>query len=54
MNAILTIGHSNHTQEKFLRMLAQHGVQAIADVRSTPFSRNQPHFNREKLDFTLF
>lgn len=46
---IFTIGHSTHSPERFLDLLHQHGIQAIADVRSTPFSRFNPHFNREVL-----
>lgn len=46
---IFTIGHSTHTIERFLDLLRQHGVTAIADVRSVPYSRMQPQFNREAL-----
>ena len=50
---ILTIGHSNHPIEFFLRLVTQHGVTAVADVRSSPFSSFSPQFNRNKLDETL-
>jgi uncharacterized protein (DUF488 family) len=46
---VLTVGHSNHTLEDFLRLLAQHGITAVADVRSVPMSRLHPQFNREEL-----
>ena len=46
---VFTIGHSNHTSERFVELLRQHGVTAVADVRSVPYSRIQPHFNRESL-----
>jgi uncharacterized protein (DUF488 family) len=46
---ILTVGHSIHTREVFLRLLATHGVTAVCDVRSRPYSRMSPHFNREDL-----
>lgn len=46
---ILTIGHSNGTSEHLLELLDQHGVTAVADVRSRPYSRFNPQFNRETL-----
>ncbi len=46
---VLTIGHSNHPQETFLGLLERHRVRALADVRSTPWSRFNPHFNRKLL-----
>jgi uncharacterized protein (DUF488 family) len=50
---VLTIGHSNHTLEGFLRLLTQHGITAVADVRSVPMSRLHPQFNREELSEAL-
>lgn len=50
---IFTIGHSTHTIDRFVDLLHQHGVNAIADVRSVPYSRMQPQFNREALMGTL-
>ncbi len=44
-----TVGHSNHTMERFEKLLRRHRVTAVADVRSAPWSRRQPHFNREEL-----
>ena len=46
---ILTIGHSNHAVANFLALLRQHAVSAVADVRSAPYSRFNPQFNRETL-----
>lgn len=46
---IYTIGHSNHPIERFLALLRQHEIGALADVRSTPFSRFNPQFNRDSL-----
>ncbi len=50
---IYTIGHSNHPIERFTALLRQHGVSALADVRSRPYSRFNPQFNREKLQAAL-
>ena len=35
--------------ERFVKLLVLHGVEAVADVRSTPYSRWQPQFNKEPL-----
>jgi uncharacterized protein (DUF488 family) len=53
MTAIHTIGHSNHEIEAFVALLQQHGVTAIADVRSTPASRRFPQFDRKSLQASL-
>lgn len=46
---VLSIGHSNHDLAYFLALLKMHTVTAVADVRSSPFSRVAPHFNRDDL-----
>jgi uncharacterized protein (DUF488 family) len=48
--SVFTVGHSTHTIEAFFALLSRHGVTALADVRSTPYSRTNPQFNRETLD----
>jgi uncharacterized protein (DUF488 family) len=50
---IFTVGHSNHSIEKFVEILKRNGVNAIADVRSSPFSRYFPHFNQSSLKLSL-
>lgn len=49
---IFTIGHSTHAVEKLLELLDHHGITAVADVRSTPFSR-LPQFNQDPLKALL-
>jgi uncharacterized protein (DUF488 family) len=46
---IYTVGHSNHPIEKFVGLLTANGINAIADVRSRPFSRRNPQFNKDRL-----
>lgn len=46
---VYTIGHGRHPLEEFLALLARHGVQVLVDVRSQPYSRWAPQFNRESL-----
>ena len=44
---VLTIGHSTHALDAFIALLQRHHVTAVADVRSAPYSRFNPQFNRE-------
>lgn len=53
VTTLYTVGHSNHSPEHFLALLHQHGITAIADVRSTPYSRYCPHFNPAPLTSSL-
>jgi uncharacterized protein (DUF488 family) len=46
---VLTIGHSTHSWERFIRLLRNANVTAVADVRTSPYSRHCPHFNRNEL-----
>ena len=46
---IYTIGHSTHEIENWISLLKRHRIEAVADVRSVPYSRWQPQFNRESL-----
>jgi uncharacterized protein (DUF488 family) len=50
---LFTIGHSNHRAETFFALLKKHAITAVADVRSVPFSRFTPPFNRKSLEATL-
>lgn len=50
---IFTIGHSNHSITEFVSLLETHGVTAVADVRSVPYSRVRPEFNRQVLERAL-
>jgi uncharacterized protein (DUF488 family) len=46
---IFSIGHSTQPVDRFVALLKQHQIDVVADVRSTPFSRFTPQFNRENL-----
>ena len=46
---IYTIGHSNHSADRFIALLKDHGIEAMVDVRRFPSSRRLPHFNRPNL-----
>ncbi len=53
MDKLYTIGHSTHTTDKFIELLSRHEITAVADVRSDPYSRFNPQFNRENLQQEL-
>ena len=46
---IYTIGHSNHTVEKFIGLLKNHSIDVVADVRSNPYSRYASQFNKKAI-----
>lgn len=52
-NAVFTVGHSNHPINRFLELIARCSVTALADIRSAPYSRFTPQFNRENLAESL-
>lgn len=50
---LYSIGHSNHSLENFLKLLQDNGIECLVDVRSSPFSKFNPQFNREALSAFL-
>jgi uncharacterized protein (DUF488 family) len=46
---LYTAGHSTHPIEDFIALLRKHGIAVICDVRSSPYSRYNPQYNRENL-----
>lgn len=50
---IHTIGHSDHNTAALLDLLKQHHISLVIDVRSQPYSRWTPQFNRETLAHDL-
>lgn len=54
MNLVVhTVGHSTHPIEKLIALLKGNDITAVGDVRSAPYSRVNPQFNREALRETL-
>jgi uncharacterized protein (DUF488 family) len=51
--ALFSIGHSNVVVERLIALLEQHSIQTVCDVRSAPYSRYNPQFNRETLAESL-
>jgi len=52
-NPLYTIGHGNRKQDDFLALLQEYNIQYLVDVRSQPFSKFNPQFNRNDLKFFL-
>ena len=50
---VYTIGHSNQAIAEFIALLKKHQINALADVRSHPYSRFLPHFNQEMLQSSI-
>ena len=51
--SVFTIGHSTHGIKAFIALLQRYGITKVADVRSAPYSRFNPQFNREPLAYSL-
>lgn len=50
---IFSIGHSNVPAGKIVDLLKQHQIGVVVDIRSAPYSRFSPQFNRERFAQTL-
>ena len=46
---LYSIGHGNRKAEDLFALLKQYGIDYLVDVRSKPYSRFNPQFNRETL-----
>jgi uncharacterized protein (DUF488 family) len=53
MRQVFTIGHSNQSLDNFLELLLAYRISAIADVRSSPYSKYSPQFNKDVLESVL-
>ncbi len=50
---IWTIGHGTRALEALARLLGEHAIALLADVRTVPRSRRNPQFNREAMPAAL-
>lgn len=48
--AVFTAGFSNLSAERFLNNLRTYDIQTLVDVRSRPYARYTPHFNKEQIE----
>ena len=52
-NTLFTIGYSGRSIDNFIGLLERHRITALCDVRSVPYSSQNPQFNRELLKKVL-
>jgi uncharacterized protein (DUF488 family) len=50
---VYTIGHSNTPASTMIGLLERQGIQVLVDVRSAPYSRFSPQFNKEAITKSL-
>jgi uncharacterized protein (DUF488 family) len=48
-----TIGHSNYSLDHFVQLLRTFEITCLIDIRSAPYSKYIPHFNKESLQKEL-
>ncbi|NMA74809.1 MAG: DUF488 domain-containing protein [Bacteroidales bacterium] len=48
-----TIGHSNLSIEQFVENLEKHNINCVVDVRSHPYAKYTPQFNKNNLKISL-
>lgn len=53
MTTVYTIGHSNRSIEDFVALLRENDVRLVADIRTVPKSRHNPHFGQDLLSGSL-
>lgn len=50
---LFTIGHGNNNIDRFIQLLVDNGITTLVDVRTAPFSRFNPQFDKENLENSL-
>ena len=53
MNAIYTIGYSTYDMNLFIKTLKENCINAVADVRSLPYSKYKPEYDKDSLEKSL-
>ncbi len=53
MRRLFSIGHSNHSLERFLSLLKRYDITLIVDTRSRPYSKFSPHFSADYIKEAL-
>jgi uncharacterized protein (DUF488 family) len=50
---VFTVGHSTHDIKYFVELLKKHDITSLIDVRSSPYSKIAPQFNKDILRLAL-
>jgi uncharacterized protein (DUF488 family) len=53
MSSFFTLGHSNHPIETWLALVRQHEVEVVVDLRSSPYSKYAPQFDKSAMQHSL-
>jgi uncharacterized protein (DUF488 family) len=53
-NIIYTIGYSTFSIDEFIGTIKSYDITAVADVRSSPYSKFKPEFNKKDFQKELF
>lgn len=53
MNEVYTIGHSSYALGYFLILLRKFNINTVVDIRSVPYSKYVPHYNKEYIKDVL-
>jgi uncharacterized protein (DUF488 family) len=53
LSSLYTIGHSSHAFEEFAALLTRHAIEVVVDVRSAPYSKFAPQFDRDLIQGEL-
>ena len=53
VNTVYTIGYSGFSIDDFVATLKKHNVSLVVDVRSSPFSKFFPEYNKDTLEICL-
>jgi uncharacterized protein (DUF488 family) len=51
--AVFTLGHSTKPINDFIDKLRENNISLVIDIRSKPYSRWVPHFNKDRLNKSL-
>jgi len=47
---VYTVGHGTASEESFVALLRDAGIEAVVDVRTAPGSKRHPHFRRDAME----
>lgn len=53
ISELYTIGYSGYKLESFFNELKKYAISVVIDVRSTPYSKHHPDYNKENLESSL-
>lgn len=49
MTTLYTLGHSTRSEQEFLELLTEHGIERVIDIRTVPGSRHNPQYGKQQM-----